>query len=276
MVKTLALVAIVVAALGSSARADRIKVAVVPSVVVNLDAGRVDALGQDLADALAAELDVDAIGGLEVRRKLPADGVRPDCATTPSCAAEVARTLGAAQLLFVVMVDSGGSVQVDSTWVEPASGHSAQRSAVDLTSTGDADAKAKFASAAHALLPDAPRRKRDGAGPTLVEREGVPRHLTLTTKISGGVAVAGLGVGIALGLETRSKYRACDADPLCAGDKARKESIRSFGIAADVGWLLAITGAAITGVLYASSSESPRLIVAPTANGVSLVTTGSF
>ena len=40
---------------------------------------------QDLAEALTAELDVDAVGGLEVRRQLPADGVPPDCVTTPAC-----------------------------------------------------------------------------------------------------------------------------------------------------------------------------------------------
>ena len=72
------------------AAADRLKVAVVPGVAVNLDAARVDALGQDLADALGSELEVDAHGGLEVRRLLPADGVPADCHTTPACVADVA------------------------------------------------------------------------------------------------------------------------------------------------------------------------------------------
>src|SRR5262249_42846587 len=80
------------------------KVAVVPGIAVNLDAARVDAIGQDLADALNAELIVQAIGGLAVRRELPAEGVAPDCVTTPSCVADVAKRLGVDQLLFVVMV----------------------------------------------------------------------------------------------------------------------------------------------------------------------------
>src|SRR4051794_24873003 len=111
------------------AAADRIKVAVVPGVAVNLDAARVDALSQDLAEGLASALDVDAVGGLEVRRQLPADGVPPDCATNPTCTADVAKRTGAQQLLFVVMVDSGagGSVQIDTTWVEPETGKSASR-----------------------------------------------------------------------------------------------------------------------------------------------------
>ena len=78
------------------AAADRIKVAVVPGVAVNLDAARVDALSQDLAEGLASALDIDAVGGLEVRRQLPAEGVPPDCATKPTCTADVAkRTLTA-------------------------------------------------------------------------------------------------------------------------------------------------------------------------------------
>src|SRR5207237_1279776 len=80
---------------------------------------RVDALSQDLADALASELEVDAIGGLEVRRQLPPDGLPPDCVANPKCTADVAARLGVSQLLFVVMVNSGtgGSVQVDPTWL---------------------------------------------------------------------------------------------------------------------------------------------------------------
>src|ERR1700742_975766 len=109
-----------------SARADapKLRVAVVPGIAGNLDAARVDGLSQDLAEALDAELDVDAVGALEVRRLLPADGLPPDCVTTPSCTADVAKRTNAQQLLFVVMVDSGsgGSIQVDATWVDPATG----------------------------------------------------------------------------------------------------------------------------------------------------------
>src|SRR5687768_11945883 len=95
--------------------APRLRVAVVPGVAVNMDAARVDALSQDLATALATELEVEAIGGLEVRRRLPADGLPPDCVATPACTVDVARRLDVQQLLFVVMVDAGGAVQIDST-----------------------------------------------------------------------------------------------------------------------------------------------------------------
>lgn len=263
------------------AAADRIKVAVVPGVAVNLDAARVDALSQDLAEGLASALDVDAIGGLEVRRQLPADGVAPDCATNPTCTADVAKRTGAQQLLFVVMVDSGagGAVQIDTTWVEPASGHSASRPPIDLTSSIDADAKAKFEAAATSLLPDAPVKKKAGEGTMVAQQAlvgGVPRHFTTASYVTGGVAVVGLGVWAVFGLQTRSKYNTCDENRnTCT--QSQKDTISTDGHIADLGLGLAAAGAIATVVLYATSGTEPHLEVAPTTGGGASVSYfGSF
>jgi hypothetical protein len=254
------------------AAADRIKVAVVPGIAVNLDAARVDALSQDLAEGLAAELDIDAVGGLEVRRQLPADGLPPDCVTTPSCTANVAQRTGAQQLLFVVMVDSGagGAVQVDTTWVEPATGKSASRPPLDLTSTVDADAKAKFQAAATRLLPDAPVRKKDTGtttqiiAPTLVG--GEPRHLTKPAIITGGAAIVGLGVWAIFGLQARSKYNDCN-DHAATCTQSQKDTIRTYDHVADAGLAIGVIGAIATTVMYATSGKEPHVEVTPTANG---------
>jgi hypothetical protein len=257
-----------------------IKVAVVPGIAVNLDTARVDALSQDLAEALTSELEVEASGGLEVRRQLPPDGLPADCVTTPACTADVAKRTGASQLLFVVMVDSGagGSIQIDTTWIDPASGRSASRPAIDLTST--TEAKAKFATSATSLLPDAPVRKKptnvvSGGGVNTTMSEGVPRHFTTPAKITAAVAGVGLGAGIAFGLSTRSKYNSCDADPVgCTSDQ--KDSIRRLGLAADAGFIVA-TGAAIAPiVLYATSAKEPQLIVAPSSDGATVTAVGRF
>ena len=151
-----------------ASRVDRIKVAVVPGIAVNLDAARVDALSQDLANALQSVLDVDAIGGVEVRRKLPETGLAPDCVANQTCIADVARRLEATQLLFVVMIDTGtgGAIQVDSTWVDAATQggaryKSASRPAIDIAAI--AEAKSRFADAAQQLLPDAPVRPKPEA-----------------------------------------------------------------------------------------------------------------
>jgi hypothetical protein len=253
------------------------RIAIVPSIAVNVDTARVDALSEDLANALSSELVVEAVGGLEVRRQLPADGVAPDCVTNPTCTADVARRTGASQLLFVVMVDSGatGSVQIDTTWVDPTSQRSASRPAIDLTSPSEA--KAKFTAAARQLLPDAPVRPRPSTTTVIAPSmtEGVPRHFTTPAKITAAVGAVGLGMGIAFGLSTRSKFNSCDADPNRCSDGER-DTIRTFGILADTGFVIA-TGAAIaTVVLYMTSSEEPHLIVAPTADGAAVSAFGRF
>jgi hypothetical protein len=257
-----------------------IRVAIVPGIAVNLDTARVDAISQDLADALTTELDVQAIGGLEVRRALPADGVPPDCVTTPACISDVAQRTKANQLLFVVMVDSGasGSIQIDATWVDPATNRSASRPAIDLTAA--TEAKAKFMGAARQLLPDAPARAKpsnttSGGGDTPSMTDGVPRHFNTYAKVTAAVAVVGLGAGIALGLSTASKYDACEKNPFTCSDSDRS-TIRNFGIMADVSYLLAAGAAVATVVLYMTSSEEPRLIVTPTPEGAAVSAFGRF
>ena len=246
----------------------------VPGIAVNLDAQRVDALSQDLAEALRTELDIDAIGGLEVRRQLPVDGLPPDCVANQKCVAYVARRLSAQQLLFVVMVDTGtgGAIQVDSTWVDPATQKSASRPAIDIASVGDA--KQRFAGAAQQLLPDAPVRAKPvgSLGPA------VPRRFTMPAYIAAGVTVAGLGVGISLGLSARGKYKDCE-DLVNAGTdctSSRKDSIRTISLIADAGWLVAIGGTVVTAVLYATSGRESHVIIEPTAGGAAVTAVGRF
>jgi hypothetical protein len=270
-----------VVAMTSLAHADRIKVAVVPGIAVNLDSARVDALSQDLADALQAELDIDAVGGLEVRRLLPAEGLPPDCLTTPACVADVAKRLGAKELVFVVMVDATGSgaVQVDSTWVEVASSKRASRPAIDLPTI--ADAKTRFAAAARLILPDAPVRKKPtpggpgGGNINGVMSPEIPRHFTTTSYLTAGVAVVGLGVGVGFGLSARGKYNDCDVvDNSC--NKARRDSIRSRAVIADIGFVAALGGAVATSILFFTSGKESRLVVSPTPNGVGASFSGRF
>jgi hypothetical protein len=268
----------------ASAKPAAVHVAVVPGIAVNIDTARVDALSQALAEALNSELDVVASGGLEVRRLLPADGLPADCVTNPTCTADVAQRTGASQLLFVVMVDtgSGGAIQIDTTWIDTTNGRSASRPALDLTSTSEA--KATFVASATVLLPDAPIRRKPtngdaGIGVQTRMTDAEPRHLTLAAKVTGGVAVAGLGAGIVLGLTTRSRYNTCDADPArcSSGDK---DSIRRFGLAADAGFVIATGCAIATIVMYATSAKESRLIVAPgptsDGTGAALTATGRF
>lgn len=277
--QTLLALAVVTLALPRVAAADKLKVAVVPGIAVNLDAARVDALSQELANALEAELDIDAIGGLEVRRRLPPDGIPPDCIATPACVADVATRVGAAQLLFVVMVDTGtgGAIQVDTTWIEPGTGKSASRPAVDIASI--TDARARFVDAAKLLLPDAPVRPKPklGGGPVGTMAPAVPRHFTTPAKITAVVSAVGFGLGISMGLRARSKYNDCDNKRfLCT--QGERDSIRTTSIVADAGYAVGIGCAIATTVLFVTSAKEPHLVIAPTpeTGGGAVTYFGSF
>src|SRR5215468_2122600 len=193
---------VALALLSRSASADRTraKVAVVPGIVVNLAASRVDALTQTLAEALQAELEVDAIGGVEVRRRLPPAGLPSDCVASEPCIADVARRLEAQQLLFVAMIDTGsaGAIQIDSTWVDPVAHRSGSRPAIGIATI--ADARSRFAAVASQLLPDAQVRPKPQAASLGRMSEPVPRHVALPTYLTAGSTLVGLGVGISLGL----------------------------------------------------------------------------
>ena len=274
--------AVITTVLGSRAVAAPVKVAIIPSITVNLDTARVDALTADLAESLAAQLDVEALGGLDVRRQLPVEGEPPECVTTPSCTADVARRLGATQLLFLVMVRSGDGLQVDATWVEPATGRSVSRPAIDVANLNEA--KVRFEAVASQLLPEAPIRTR----PTVVGPQAslagvmsaeIPRHFTTPTYVTAAVGVAGLGVGVALGLVTRGHYNTCETSRTC--DPSTRDSIRLTGLLADAGYLVGIGGAVATGILFATSGEHAHLVVAPTTEhativGVTIGATGTF
>ena len=255
----------------------KIRVAVIPSIAVNVDAARVDSLGQDLADALAAELDVSAVGGLEVRRQLPPDGVQADCVTTPACVSDVAKRTSATQLLFIVLVNTGtsGSIQMDSTWVDPTTGRTATRRPIDVVSPESA--RGTFAASAKLLLPDAPVRPKPGTGGGFGGKmsDPVPRHFTTPAKIAGAVAIVGLGVGIGVGLSVRGKYNDCEAVPATCSQSER-DSIRNLGFVADFGFLIATAGAVTTGILWATSGKESQLVVTPTPTGGAVSFSGRF
>jgi hypothetical protein len=273
------ILAVTLAALPGLASADRaaVKVAVVPGIVVNLDPARVDALTQEMAEALSAELVVDAIGGIDVRRRLPAGGLASDCVANAACIADVALRLEAEQLLFVVMIDTGtgGAIQIDSTWIDPVAHKSASRPAIDIATI--TDAKSRFATVARQLLPDAPVRPKPNGSLGRMS-DAVPRHFALPSYLTAGATAVGIGVGIALGMDARSRYQDCEtqAHAGLACTQSRKDAIRRRALIADTGWVLAIGGTVATALLYATSGEASHVIVEPVRGGAAVTAIGSF
>jgi hypothetical protein len=258
----------------------RLRVAIIPGMAVNVDGARVDALAQDLADGLVAELEIDTVGGLEVRRKLPPDGIPLDCVTDQACIRDVAKRLDANQLLFVVMVNTGatGAIQVDTTWADPATGRTATRRPVDIAVLDQA--RGKFAASAKLLLPDAPVRKK------LVEKDrgfdgrmstAVPRHVTAPALSAAGTAVVGLGVGLGFGRKARSSYNDCEKSPGSC-DQSTKDAIRTKSLTADIGFAVAAAGAITCAIFYGISGKESQLVVGPAveSRGAGVSVSGRF
>jgi hypothetical protein len=258
----------------SPAQPAKIKVAVVPTLAVNLDIARVDALCQDLAEALMVDLDVDAIGGIDVRRELPPDGVPSDCIAQPECVADTAKRLGADQLLFVAMVDVGntGAIQIDTAWVDAHTNKRAERPAIALASV---DAKARFVANAERLLPDAPRRKKDIAAPgiTGTMSPAVGRHITTPFVVASGGFVVGAGLAVGFGLTARSRYDACK-ETLCTD--SRVHSIKTLSLVADLANVTWVVSAGLATYFYFTSSREPHFMITPTAEGAAATYTGRF
>jgi hypothetical protein len=275
LVSTVAiLLSTAVAAAQPATDPEDIRVAVVVELTVNVTAERSEALGAALADALHRELEVDAVGGGDVSRRLPERGVPDECVATPGCVADLAKRLDVEEILFLAVVQVGPDIHIDSSWVNVATGEVLSRPRVELLA--DARAGEVFSAAATRLLPHA--RKRPLAtvivpgGPT-----GPQRKFTRGVWIATGVALAATGGAIPLGLSARARYRTCESQMCTQGDR---DEIGRRALYADllIGTAVAATATAV--VLYlrsapdeeakekpAASGAKPAISVAPTPGG---------
>ena len=269
---TIALVAVMslTAAAAADPPAPAHRVAIVASVEVNVDAVRAEALTGTLADAVRAKLQIDALGGADVSRRLPPGGLPDDCVAQPACIAQLGARLEADQLLFLVIVQVGHTIQLDPTWADVATGKTIARPRLELDD--DARAGKVFGDDAQKLLPDVPLRP--SSTQTVVIREGadttVPHHMTTASWATGGVAVAALGASVGFAFATRSAYDDCNhADRACTD--AEITGVHHKAIAADSLGALAIAAGVATAVLYfRSGGETIAVTPAPGGGVVTL------
>lgn len=258
-----ALIAVTTAAHAQPAAAPR--VAVIVDLTANVSADRAAELGAAMASALERELTIDAIGGTDVLRRLPPEGVPDDCLAVPACLADLGRRLDATELLLLSLIQVGTTVQVDSTWVHAATGDVRARPRIDVPA--DARAGEVFAAAAQRLLPDVPHRAPATLAP-VAPPPGPRRHLTTTTWALGGASLAALGGGVGLGLSARATYQRCDRDPdRC--DTATRDGLATRALAADVLTAAAVIGGGVTLYLYLRSARSApvQASITPTPAG---------
>ncbi len=259
-----------------------VRVAIVVELTVNVAPERADQLSAALADALHRELEVDAIGGADVARRLPEGGVPEECVASRDCVVDLARRLDASELLFLAMVQVGADIQIDASWVSVATGEVVSRPRVELLA--DARAGEIFSAAATRLLPHA--RKRPLAvvvTPGEPRPTGPDRYMSAGAWIATGVGVAAIGGGVALGLSAGSSFDRCNVDdPPIDCDAAERDSIGRRALYADL-----LVGAGVVGLgaavfLYLRSDrgepvakEKPKA-AKPTAWSVTPVRGGAF
>lgn len=220
-----------------------VRVGIVIELTVNVAPERAEQLSAALADALHRELEVDAIGGADVTRRVPEGGVPEECLASRDCVADLARRLDATELLFLAMVQVGVDIQIDASWVSVATGEVISRPRVELLA--DARAGEIFSAAATRLLPHA--RKRPLAvvvTPGEPRPAGPDRRMTTGAWIAAGTGAAALAGGVALGLSARSSFQRCNVDdppPDCDDDE--RDSIGRKALFADL-----LVGAGVIGL----------------------------
>lgn len=270
------------AALTARASADDkvARVGIVISVTVNIDSAPADDIGAQLATALVKKLKVDAIGGAEVTRRLPDTGLPDECVSTPACIADLGQRLDADQLLFLGVVRVGTLVQVDTTWVDVATGKQAARPRIQLADIHKATYE--FVKQAERFLPDAEVRSTNTTNQTVIVNGPGERHRPIKPAVwvASGVSLAALGAGIVLGLQAKSKYDNCNhpEGPTFCDDDA-KHAIDRRALYADLSLTVGIAAAATAITLYFTTPvvESPvKPSVEPVPGGAVLSFGGSF
>jgi hypothetical protein len=251
-----ALAAAVAAMAGGVARADS-RVGVVVASRAGMSERDADGLASLLGRALAAQLEVEVVAGVDARRRLSPGGIARDCAWDPDCQLDVARRLGGDELLVLDIARAGHRVTLGITWCDPDIGMVADRDVLSLPEAAGAEADRMLAAAASRLLPHA--SPRVGATGSLVMSRSppAPRRFTGPALAAGAVAVVALGAGIGFATAARADYNELEQDgcarATCAAARRRVDQMERRALTADILFGTA-AAAAITGaILYLTS-----------------------
>jgi hypothetical protein len=252
------------------------RVGIVIGLAINVDSKITDQIGGALATTLVAQLEVDAIGGAEVTRRLPATGLPDDCVSSPDCINDLASRLSADQLMFLSVVKVRDGYQVDATFIDVATGAVAARPRVQLADPDQAAATFKIQAVRY--LPDAKVRDT-GTSTVIVKGNEAHRPIRPVVWAFGAGGLAAVATGVIVGLSAKSKYDSCDSgDRFCTDSE--KDSIENRALIADiamgvgVGCLVAATVFYFTTPLERPPELSPS--VTPVAGGAVISFDGRF
>lgn len=280
--------ALALTAVRAIAAADTPRIGVVVTTRVNVPDSESDEVSQSLADHMQEQLDVEAVGGIFVRRRLPPGGVKDDCVARRKCVSDLATRLDADQLVFLFMVRVGSRLQIDSTWVDVRTRATVSRPALVVEQGGPPMGEV-LAAAPRRLLPNATVRvaAAPAPAPTLVVTPVKPvvrgRHITTPAVIAGAVAGLALIGGVGLALSARNDFAEMEREDcdirVCPDIDDRVQRMENKALAADI-LFGAAAAAAVTGaILYATSGgteQAPPVEVGTTGDGAVVSVGGRF
>lgn len=269
--RRLALTAGLLASLVAAATEAR-PAAVVPLVVVNLDADEADTLGRALARGLQDAGAGPVLGGRPVRRRLPDSGVAPDCPAQAPCVADLRDRLEAEALVFVIVSRVGDRLQIDPTVVLEGAGEArpalrGTRAELGTPAWVAARVSDWLPARPEALVsetPDIPTAAPDPVdsevrGPAEARAWVAPSGLTIGV---GGVGIAALAAGVGLGVSAKSMER----DLVDAGCETRRcadediDALSRRATAADVAFVTGGLALAAAVALYLTVDDGPTTL----------------
>ncbi|MBI4820474.1 MAG: hypothetical protein HY791_29675 [Deltaproteobacteria bacterium] len=244
------------------------RVGLVVNLRVNVDEQRGDELAAALGRALRNREKVDVVAGAEVTRRLQPEGVPEDCVANQECVNRIGDRLDADELLFLVLVKIGDTIQVDATWASRGGSRTLSRDQIVLDNSPDDES---FQKAASGLLPPM-QRKAAVAAPS----EGAPttkRKVTVVetapnapgpvpVAIAGGVAILALAGGIGLAVTTRDDYEAaldlgCDQRTCGGGDAEKLDVLGQRGLVTNVLFATAAVAGLTALFLHVANNDAP-------------------
>lgn len=251
--------------------------AVVPLLVVNLEAPEVDAVGAALARALTHTGAGPVLGGRAVRRRLPDSGLAPDCTARPECVQDVRQRLEADALVFVIVSRVGQQIQIDPTVV--IDGAPGPRAAV-RAARAQFDDLEWISSQVSSWLPTRPQATPSPPVPSRAQE--APSAPPSTSWVSpgwatwgaAGLGVAALAVGTGLGLSARAlerdlEDRGCETQQCPAADI---DQLSGRARLADVAFVAGGVALAAAVVLYLTVDEGPTTVSVAAGPGGAFVT----
>src|SRR5690606_25763108 len=256
------------------------RVGVVIATRVNVPEPEAAALAAHLGEAIRRELKVDVIAGPAALRRLEPGGVPEHCVARADCVRDVAARLGAAELVFLVMVRISPRLQIDATWADPETGAAAGRPPLVVEEGGPAP-ELVLARAPRRLLPHAAPRLAGAVEADRPQGRGRARRITPAvglTAVLGGVALA---TGAGLAISARRDFDALEADGCdvsrCPDEDGRVARMERKALVADIVLVTAAAAGVTSLVLYLRSDETePRVQVSAGQRGAFVSYGGRF